>query len=76
MAPGSDGMDRANSDRHGRLGQRWSKQAGLGAGAAVTHQARALEAGVGTGQEASPFLMTLSFILTAWNVGGQDGKGH
>lgn len=46
------------------------------AGAAVTHQARTLEAGVGTGQEAGPFLVKLSFILTAWKVGGQDGKGH
>lgn len=46
------------------------------AGAAVTHQARTLEAGVGAGQEAGPFLVKLSFILTAWKVGGQDGKGH
>lgn len=36
--------------------------------AAATHQARALEAWIGAGQEAGPFLMKLSFILTAWKV--------
>lgn len=32
MAPGSDGMDGASSDRHGRVGQKWPKEAGPGQG--------------------------------------------
>lgn len=32
MAPGSDGMDGASSDRHGRVGQKWPKEAGPGRG--------------------------------------------
>lgn len=39
--------------------------------AVPTHQARALEAWVGTGQEAGPFLVKLPFVLTAW----KDDKG-
>lgn len=46
--------------------------------AAATHQARTLEAWVGSGQEAGPFLVKLPLVLTAWkdDRGSRESTGN
>lgn len=74
MAPGSEGMYRANSDGCGGMGQRWPKEAGLGRG--CSDSPGKSTGGMDWSWTGSWPLPHEAALHTHSLEGCQDGKGH